>query len=398
LLYLVNEPYFFYSHRLPIARAAREHGFDVHIAAPDDHVWAPSDFDVDQFDAEGFHFHAIPLNRRGLNPFEDLKTVAALWRLLGELSPDLLHNVTIKPVLYGGILGRIRRTTGVVNAVPGLGHVFTSADHRSRLLRLLIGRLYRVSLGNPRCRAIVQNPDDGDALLRIGAIGTRRLILIPGSGVSMAEFTPAPEVDGPPLVILPARLIWAKGIAEFVEAARRLRRDGVAGRFALLGSANTDFPGAVPEAQLRQWHDEGVVEWWGRRTDMPQVYRQAHVVCLPSNYGEGVPRALIEAAAVGRAIVTTDIPGCRDIVRHGENGLLVATGDVDALAEALRRLLTDAAYRRQLGAKGRPIAEGEFTVESVVTQTLDIYHELLATERSGIVKSPASASPSKDEK
>lgn len=398
LLYVVNEAYFFYSHRLPVARAARDLGFEVHIAAPANHVWAPTGFDVAQLRSEGFRFHPIPLSRRGLNPLQELRTVVALHRLLRTVRPNLLHNLTIKPVLYGGILARLLPSLGVVNAVPGLGHMFSSTSLGARLLQLLIVPLYRLSMGNPRCRTIVQNPDDGARLLKLGALPEQCLVLVRGSGVSMGEFSGAPESDDLPLVVLPARLIWAKGIAEFVEAARRLRGQGVAARFVLVGDAKKNYPGAVPEAQLRRWHDEGVVEWWGRREDMPEILRRSHVVCLPSDYGEGVPRVLIEAAAVGRAIVTTDVPGCREIVRHGENGLLVTAGDIDALTETLYCLLSDAEYRQRLGANGRRIAEGEFAVENVVARTLEIYRGLLATDDSDASASAASASSSKAKK
>lgn len=377
LLFVVNEAYFFVSHRLAVARAARRAGFEVHVAAPVDHVWAPEDFDVTQLADEGFSFHPIPLNRRGINPLQDLQTLAALWRLSRRLRPDLVHNLTIKPVLYGGIVNRLLRTRGVVAAVPGLGQVFLLPGIRAALLRRLIVTLYRLSLNNPRSRVIVQNPDDGDRLLMFGAVAPARLALIRGSGVPLDQFALAEEEPGPPLVILPARLIWAKGIKEFVAAARRLRDEGIAGRFAILGDAKNDYPDAVSEAQLRRWHEEGVIEWWGRREDMPEVMRQCHVVCLPSKYGEGVPRVLIEAAATGRAIVTTDIPGCREIVRNDENGILVPPGDVEALSEALKRVLRDDALRRRFGTAGRKIAEHDFAIDSVVGKTFNIYRALL---------------------
>lgn len=377
LLFVVNETYFFYSHRLALARAAREAGFEIHVAAPADHVWAPDSFDITALAAEGFVYHAIPLYRRGINPLQDLRTFWALWRLYRRLRPSLIHHLTIKPVLYGGILARIMGDCGVLNAITGLGHIFSADSWRSKLLRGLIIRLYRLSLANRSSRTVVQNPDDGAQLVALGAISKNRVDLIRGSGVSLTEYTPHPESDGPALVILPARLIWAKGVGEFVAAAKQLRGEGLAARFALLGGAKKNYTGAVSEAQLRQIQDQGIVEWWGHREDMVDIYQQCHVVCLPTTYGEGVPRVLIEAAASGRAIVTTDVAGCRDIVVDGVNGRLVPPGDSAALADALRGLLQDAPLRRQLGAAGRDIARRGFSVESVVEQTLEVYRQLL---------------------
>jgi len=378
LLFVVNESFFFYSHRLAVARAAKKLGFAVHVAAPPDHVWAPRDFTVARLHDEGFVFHPIPLQRRGRNPIADLRTLTALARLYRSLRPHVLHHLTIKPVLYGGIVARLLRVPAVVNAVTGLGHAFSAGDLPARVVRHGVARAYRWSMGNPRCRVIVQNAEDGEVLVAMGAAGADRIRLIRGSGVPLAEFPPVPEPDGPPLVVLPARLIWEKGIAEFVEAARRLKGEGVAARFALLGDVKSNYPRAVPQSAVEAWQAEGIVEWWGRREDMPEVYAQSHVVCLPTTYGEGVPRVLIEAAACGRAVVTSDVAGCNDIVRDGINGLLVPPGDVDALTAALRRLLLDVALRQRLGAGGQRIAAEEFSLEQVVAQTLAVYRELLA--------------------
>lgn len=391
LLFVVNESYFFYSHRLPVARAAREAGFEVHVAAPDDHVWAASGFDVDALQAEGFLYHRIDLNHRGLNPLQDLRTMLAMWSLYRELRPTLLHHLTIKPVLYGGLAARLLNVPGVVNAVTGLGHLFSSGRPSARLLRGLIVPFYKLSLGNPRCRVIVQNAEDGELLQTHGIVAGERLRLIRGSGVAMNEFVPAPETDDTPLVVLPARLIWAKGVREFVDAARTLRRQGVPGRFALVGEAKAGYSGAVPEAELRRWHLDGDVEWWGRQEDMQAVFRRCHVVCLPSNYGEGVPKVLIEAAASGRAIVTTDIAGCRDIVRDGVNGILTPPSDADALARALKALLTDPDYRRRLAANGRRVVEEDFALDRVVAATLDVYRELLPASTKGAASLSASS-------
>ena len=377
LLFVVNETYFFYSHRLPVARAALKAGFEVHVAGPEDHVWAPDSFGAEILADEGFIYHKLPLNRRGVNPFQDSKTIWALLKLHLRLRPSLVHHLTIKPVLYGGIIARLFKNCGVLNAITGLGHVFSATNLKSVILRKLIEQLYNLSLAGKNSLVVVQNQEDGEQLTRIGATSKDRINLIRGSGVSMDEYSPSAEPDGPPLVILPARLIWAKGVDEFVRAARQLKLEGIPARFALLGSAKNNYPGAVSELQLRQWVDEGCIEWWGYQEDMRDVYRNSHIVCLPTSYGEGIPRVLIEAAACGRPVVTTDVAGCRDIVEDGLNGLLVSPGDHDALVDALRQLLTDRELRLRFGQAGRNHVELGFSESVIVGQTLDIYRQLL---------------------
>lgn len=377
LLFVVNETFFFYSHRLPVARAARDAGFEVHLAAPDDHVWAPTDFDIDVLRREGFVYHRVPLRRRGTNPLQELVTLLALLRLIRRLRPALVHTLTIKPVIYGGIAARLLRVPALVSAVTGLGQVFTADDLKYRLIRPLVVAAYRLVMARSSGRVIVQNPDDGATLSTLGCLPADRLRLIRGSGVDLEDFPARSEAEGPPLFVLPARLIWEKGVGEFVEAARRLHARGLKARFALVGNTAPSNPRAVPEATLQAWHRKGVVEWWGRRTDMPAVFAACHGVCLPSTYGEGVPKVLIEAAASGRAVVTTDIPGCREIVRDGINGLLVPPGDVDALTAALARLIEAPEERRRLGEQGPAEVAAGFSSAEVVRQTLAVYDELL---------------------
>ncbi len=377
LLYIVNESYFFMSHRLPIARAAHAAGYQVHVAAPEDHVWAPEGFTVQALRDAGFAFHPIPLSRRGTNPWQEARTLIALWRLIRGLRPELVHLLTIKPLLYGGLAARLLGVPGVVAAVTGLGQVFVSSGATAGLLRRLAVMAYRVATGHPNGRVIVQNAGDMETLARSGAVKPERMVLIRGSGVSLSAFAPSPEPDGPPLVILPARMIWEKGVAEFVEAARLLRARGVEARFALVGDSKASNPRAVPQPTLEKWSREEGVEWWGRRTDMARVFAGAHIVCLPSTYGEGVPKVLIEAAACGRPIVACDIPGCREITHQGENGLLVPPGDTEALAAALARLIENSDLRRRFGARGRELVEAGFSEDRVVRATLEVYRALL---------------------
>ncbi|MGH7340232.1 MAG: glycosyltransferase family 4 protein, partial [Candidatus Rokuibacteriota bacterium] len=232
----------------------------------------------------------------------------------------------------------------------------------------------------PNSRLIVQNPDDLGFLVSERVVSAERAVLIRGSGVDTSRYVPVPEPAGVPLVVLPARMLRDKGVFEFVAAAERLKKEGVAARFALVGDPDPDSPASISAGTLKRWSERGAVEWWGWRDDMVPVFQQCHVVCLPS-YREGLPKALIDAAACGRAIVTCDVPGCREVVREGENGLLVPPRDSGALAAALRRLLEDATLRRAMGERGRARAVAEFSVERVIEQTLALYRDLLA-ERS----------------
>jgi len=378
LLFVVNEAHFFLSHRLPVARAAQAAGFDIHVAAPDDHVWAPDGFDVAELVAHGFAFHPIPLSRRGVNPVQDARTFLAILALLRRLRPDVVHLLTIKPVLYGGVAGRIAGTPAIVAGITGLGHAFVAHGIRAAALRLALRSIYRLALGHPGCVAIVQNRADRGALIDGGLAPADRVELIMGSGVPLDDYPASPDPDGVPIAVLPARLIWEKGIGVFAEAARRLKAEGVVGRCVLVGATRPQNPRAVPAETIEAWRREGIVEWWGRREDMAAVYAQSHVVCLPSAYGEGVPRTLIEAAASARPIVASDIPGCREIARPGENALLAPPGDPAALAGALAALFADRALRMRLGAAGRRIAVAEFSADEVARRTLAIYDRLLA--------------------
>ncbi|MDD5473283.1 MAG: glycosyltransferase family 4 protein [Candidatus Methanoperedens sp.] len=369
LLFVVNDAAFFLSHRLPLAAAAISKGFDVHVAAPEGCA-------TTAIMDEGLSYHPIPLTRKGVNPWQELGSLIALVSLYRKLKPDIVHHVTVKPVIYGGIAARLAGVPAVVNAVSGLGYVFIAKGFKAELLRAVVKLGYRIAFSNMNQRIIFQNPEDIATFLKAGITVMQDTVLIKGSGVDTLLFTPQPEPEGIPLVILASRMLWDKGVGEFVEAAKTLRSEGIAIRFALIGDTDFGNPAAVPMEQLREWHNSGAVECWGRRADMPIIFAGANVVCLPS-YREGLPKVLIEAAACGRAIVTTDAPGCREIVRHGENGLLVPVRDSKALVEALRTLIEDPALRARMGALGREIAVVEFSEEHVIKETLSVYRELL---------------------
>jgi len=370
LLFVINDPSFFLSHRLPLAEAARDRGFNVQVATMGGTA-------VEKIELLGFIHHTLPLFRSGRNPLKELATFFSLWRLFRDLRPDLVHLVTIKPVLYGGLAARIVRVPGVISAISGLGFLFVSrAGLRVRLLRYVVLLLYRVAMGHSNQWVIFQNPGDMSTLVDSGGVCKDKTRLIRGSGVDLREFSVIPEPDGIPVVVMASRLLKDKGVHEFVEAARILQSRGVNTRFRLIGDPDPGNPQSVTAESIQAWQEEGVVEGLGFRADIPRVFSQAHIIALPSYYGEGLPKVLIEAAACGRAVVTTDMPGCRDAIEPGVSGLLVPPRDAKALADAIQLLIEDADLRQRMGREGRRLAEKEFSIEKIVQAHLDIYASL----------------------
>lgn len=370
ILIVVNSAAFFLSHRLPVAAAAINDGFDVHIATADE----PEAGGIRQLNMP---HHAIPLSRGGMNPLMELRSLISLYRLFRRIGPNVVHLVTVKPVLYGGMAARLARTPGVVAAISGLGQVFTGQGMHSLLIRGMVSRLYLWALGRRNIRVIVQNADDMKTIKQLTGLEQECFRLLPGSGVDLDAYAKKPEPDGEPIVVLASRMLFDKGIGEFVSAARSLKQKGVRARFVLVGAPDPDNPTSATTSILQGWHDEGCVEWWGYRGDIADIFARAHLVVLPSYYGEGLPKVLIEAAACGRAVITTDSPGCRDAVEPGVTGILVPVRDSTALANAIQDLLADSTRRQAMGEAGRKRAEAVFPLEKVVEAHLSIYRELL---------------------
>lgn len=371
LLIVVNSAEFFLSHRLPIALAAQASGYEVHVATADSSH-------VARIRREGLIHHVLPLSRGGSNPLQELRALVALNRLTRALAPDIMHLVTIKPVLYGGLVSRLNRVPAVVAAISGLGHVFTAAGHGQRIKTWLVGLVYRLALGHPNKCVVFQNPNDRDTLSRFIDLPASRIVIIPGSGVNLEEYACRPEPAGIPVVLLASRLLKTKGINEFAQAARIVHERGREARFLLVGKIDPDNPASLSQADLDRFSREGHVELAGFRTDMAEVLAEANLVVLPSYYGEGLPKILIEAAACGRAVVTTDHPGCRDAVIPGETGLLVPVRDAARLADAIERLLADPELRTRMGRAGRALAEERFDISIVIGCHVHIYRCLLS--------------------
>jgi len=373
LMFVVNSPAFFLSHRLPIALAAKKEGYEVHVATMAGNA-------ADQITAVGLTHHELPLTRSGRNPLNEFVSFFSIWRLFRRLRPDLVHLVTIKPVLYGGIAARMVKVSGVISAISGLGFLFVErASLRVRLLRYVVLFLYRLAMGQPNQRVIFQNSTDMSALVTAGGVRKDKARLIRGSGVDLRGYLMMPEPDGVPVIVMASRLLKDKGVREFVESARLLQSRGINARFQLIGDPDSGNPESVTAESVQAWQEEGVVECLGFRSDIPELFSQAHVVVLPSYYGEGLPKVLVEAAACGRAVVTTDHQGCRDAIEPDVSGLLVPVRDAKALASAIQRLIEGADLRQRMGREGRRLAEKEFSIEKIVQAHLDIYRALEAS-------------------
>jgi glycosyltransferase involved in cell wall biosynthesis len=369
LLFLITVDWFFASHFLSRAVAARQAGFDVLVVT---HL----DADRERLRAAGLVPIHWRVSRRGLNPFAELRALRQLLRIYREQRPDLVHQIALKPVVYGSLAARATGVRHVLNAPVGMGFVFSSGSLLARALRPVVLLALRALLNPPGSRVVFENRDDRAAAVADGLVRERDAVLIRGAGVDVRVIAPAPEPPGRPRVVLVARMLWDKGVGELVEAARLLRARGVDAEFVLVGGVDAENRACIEAAQLQAWQAEGVVDWLGHRRDVAAVLAGSHIVTLPS-YREGLPKALLEALAAGRPIVTTDVPGCREAVVHGENGLLVPPRDAAALAGALAVLIRDPALRRRFGAAGRRLAEREFATELVERATLDLYADML---------------------
>jgi len=387
LLFVVTEDWYFLSHRLPVARAARDSGYVVSVAC---NVTSHAD----AIRAEGFTLYPISVKRRSINPLHELKAMWQLARVFRRSMPDIVHAVALKPILQAGFVGWILQAPRIVYAVTGLGFIFSSRSRRARTLKFMVGKAMRFLFSRRNAWVIFQNRDDSDALRSEGLVKStlatleddarfardQRSVLIPGSGVDTASFpaSAVPETlpDRPIELTLVSRMLTDKGIGEFATAGEILRARGVSARFSLVGEPDADNPATIPRETLRSWHDSGSVTWHGRRNDIADVWLESSVAVLPS-YREGLPMSLLEAASCGRPMVATDVPGCREICRDGETGLLVPPRDPEALADALETLVRDPSLREKLGRNARALVEREFSAEIVAEKTLKLYQIML---------------------
>ncbi|MDH4082704.1 MAG: glycosyltransferase family 4 protein [Nitrospira sp.] len=369
ILFLVTEDWYFWLHWLDLARATRDAGFEVLLATRiQEHG--------QQISQQGFKLFPISLLRRSLNPIRELLAVWELVRLYRSEKPDIVYHIAVKPIFYGSIAARLTGIRHVINVFAGLGYAYTSNSINARLLRLFLRVGLRAAFAREGSVAVFQNEEDRAQLTHDRIVEEIRARVIPGTGVDIDKFQPTHDKAQESIVLLACRMLWDKGVGEFVEAARLVRQLNLSARFVLVGRCDDDNPASIGLMQLQRWQEEGVVEWWGHRDDMPMVFSRAAVVVLPS-YREGLPVSLLEAAACGKPIVASDVPGCREVVRHRVNGLLVQPRNASALADAVTMLLENEGLRVELGRSGREIVVKEFSAAAVISQTLGLYRELL---------------------
>lgn len=370
IVYVVNEGSFFLSHRRALAVEALRQGAEVLVVCgigTGEQALAQAQLP----------YRAVPLSRSGFNPLRELRTILALYRVYRDERPDLVHHVTIKPVLYGTVLARWTGVPAVVNAVPGMGFVFTRRGWLAAIRRAFVNLFYRLAMSHPNMQVIFQNAEDQQSFIANRILDRRHATLIRGSGVDLDEFSCRPEPEGPITFMLVGRMLRHKGVVEFVDAARMVKAKHPDWRFQLVGDVDQGNPASLSRAQVQARHDAGDVEWLGKRGDVAQLMAAAHVICLPS-YREGLPKTLLEGAASGRAMIASDIAGCREVVTDWVTGLIVPARESEPLAAAMLRLGEDGELRRRLGRAAREKAEAVFSIEDVVRHTFRVYDKLRA--------------------
>ena len=369
VLLVANTDWYLYNFRFSLAKFLRSQGYEVVLVSP------PGQY-TPVFEDHHFRWIAWDLSRQAVLPWQELHSFQSLAQIYRQERPDLVHHHTIKPVLYGSIAAQRLGMENVVNSITGRGYIFLSNDPKARLLKPVAKALYRRALNHANYAVIFENDADRQYFIRQKFVPLDRTWLIYGVGVDPQRFTPAPEPEGVPVVLLSGRMLWDKGVGVLVEAARLLKqRTSV--RVVLVGEPDPGNPTSIDKDTLRQWGQEGAVEYWGWQPEMNTVYARCHIVTAPTMYGEGVPTVLLEAAACGRPVVTTDMPGCREIVEDGVTGLIVPPGDPLALANALEQLISDPIRRGRMGSAARQQVILKFTAQQVNTATLAIYSKVL---------------------
>jgi len=373
VLFVGNSFEYFVSHRLALAKAAKSEGWSVHVATPASKQGA-------SLQSYGITHHSFALDRSGVNPWRELRSLLRIRRIYQEVKPDLVHLIGPKSVMYGGFLARWQSIPAMVCLIPGMGYMYLLGGLKGRVARALGHAGYRLGLLHPNKRVIFQNPEDRQLFLDRHLCTAGEASLILGSGVDPQKWPARKEPEGKPVALFASRFLKEKGIEIFANLARQLLNEGINARFAIVGKVDPGNPTSVSEEQIAEWERDGI-ENWGFRQDMPEVFASCHVVCLPTYRREGIPKVLIEAASCGRPIVTFDMPGCREVVQNAVNGLLVPTKDMSGYKSAMRRLLEDTDLRQRLGWAGRERAKEMFSLDTVIRQTFDVYSQVCPKSR-----------------
>jgi glycosyltransferase involved in cell wall biosynthesis len=369
MLLFANTDWYLYNYRLALANAIHDQGHELILLSP------PGKYQQKMID-QGFQCESITIDRKGENPYTELFLIIKVIQVYRRLKPDLVHHFTSKCVIYGSFAAKVVGIKPIINSITGLGVVFEKGRDSGGILKGVVFFLYRMALLNTA--VIFQNGANWRFFLRKGLVTKKNSYLIPGSGVDLDKFNVQDEPQGTPMVILPARMLWSKGVGDFIEAAKILKLKKVKARFVLVGDSDPGNPSNITNHQLLVWKSEGVVEWWGWQEEIETIYPQANIVCLPS-YHEGVPKSLIEAASCGRSLVASDISGCREIVCNNQNGFLIPPKNPEKLAKALELLIQNPDLREKMGKESRRIAEEKFSIVENIKRTLEIYNITLRT-------------------
>lgn len=368
LLLIINDAYFFISHRLNIALEAQKHGYEVHIATQkiNNH---------DLIEQYGFKFHPLNLSRSSVNIFSEILSINELYQLIKRIKPDVVHLVTIKPVIYGGIIARLLKGPKIIAAIPGLGHIFTTKQPKNIFLKFFVVNLYKIALSNPKIKIIFQNNDDLNEFLKLNIIKPSQTHLIHGSGVNLNMYMFSKENNSSlKTVVMACRILEDKGIFEFIEACKIIEKNGVKARFIIAGKIDLHNPSFIKEETLKNLIKNTQISFIGFQENTYELFKNSHIVVLPS-YREGLPKVLSEAAACGRAIITTNVPGCKEAIIPEVTGLLVPPKNSIALAEAIEFLIKNDELRISMGNEARKFAEKQFNIETIVEQHMNIYQQ-----------------------
>ncbi len=371
IILFANTDWYLYNFRLSLSKALRSKGHEVILVSP------PGRYGK-LLEREGFTWIAIKMNRRSLNPWGEIQTILRLVSLYKRQAPDIVHHFTIKCVIYGSIAATFARVPSKINAVTGLGYIFTSDCLYAKILRIIVKIILRFVLSGKKTILILQNPDDVKIFLKNKLIAPKKVKLIRGSGVDINRYRPKFRCKKENFqVLLATRLLWDKGIREYVEAAKILKAEDKKVDFLMAGSIDRGNPDSISQEKINKWEENGFIIPLGHVDKMEELLAKVDIVTLPTTYGEGVPKILLEAAACGLPIVATDVPGCREIVSNGENGFLVPPKNPEALANAIRLLIDDENRCMTMGREGRKKILAEFDERIIIKQTLDVYKEIM---------------------
>ncbi len=368
---VVHKGNVFLSHRVNIAEKAIKEGYEVHVLTD------ASEAVAKEIKRKGIHFHQVPFSRTFRNIFFELKTLIYLFNIIRKLKPNLVHNVTIKPIIYVNLICKILRHKKIINSISGLGYIFVNKNLKNTILKFFVLQLYKFFFKSENVRIILQNIEEKKYLEKHNIDYKGNLRLVPGAGVNMSKYIPSKSFENKNIVVFAARMIREKGVEEVVNASEKLFKMNYNIKLILLGEVDEEYPTHIKKNLLKSWSKKNFIEWYGHVDNIIPFYQMATLVCMPSYYSEGVPKSLIEAAAIAKPIITTDMPGCRSIVKHNYNGLLVEPKNIASLVKSIKYLLDNPDICRTFGLNGRNYAKEMFDETKIVKLTLDIYNEII---------------------